>query len=379
MKPGHLFALCKKAVMAWVDDYAPSMGAAISYYTIFSLAPLLVIVIAIAGAVFGRDAVQNQIVGQIGGLVGQEGAGAVEAMLKAASDTDKGLIAGIISVVVLLVGATSVFAELQSALDRIWHVPEKEKPSGIWSVLRARLLSFGLILGLAFLLMVSLMVSAGLAAFDDWFGGLLPGWEILLQGANVLISLGIVTLLFAMIFKLMPTAAIAWRDVWIGAAVTAVLFELGKLLIGLYLGKSGVTEAFAAAGSLVVLVAWVYYAAQIFLLGAEFTKVYADEHGSLAGAKATERQEKIAQAENGESGGQASPPSSVLPGPRDVAPDVPDYSGLSRTTATQREIDQRVALASGQLLRQVALLAAVSLAEGFVRHKVRAKRKAKLK
>ncbi|MDM0107583.1 YihY/virulence factor BrkB family protein [Variovorax sp. J22R24] len=286
MKPKHLFDLCRKAVMAWVDDLAPSMGAAISYYTMFSLAPLLVIVIAIAGALFGREAVQGEIVAQLTGLIGREGAIAVQGLVRSASEPERGLIAGVVSIVVLIVGATTVFAELQSALDRIWHVPEKDKPSGVWAVLRARLLSFGLILGLAFLLMVSLIVSAGVAAFGTWAGGMLPGWELLLQLLNILVSLSITTLLFAMIFKLMPTASIKWRDVWIGAGVTAVLFEIGKLLIGLYLGKSGVTESFAAAGSLVVLLAWVYYAAQIFLLGAEFTKVYANEHGSVAGAKA---------------------------------------------------------------------------------------------
>src|SRR5437868_1811944 len=283
MKPKEFFDLCWRSAMAWIDDYAPSMGAAISYYTIFSMTPLLIIVIAIAGRVFGHDAAQGQVVAQIGNLVGQEGATTVEGLLRSASQPERGLIAGSISVVVLLIGATSVFAELQSSLDRIWHVPEREKPSGVWAVLQARLLSFGLILGLAFLLIVSLIVSAGLAAFDGWFGGVLPAWQIALQGINELISIGILTLLFAMIFKLMPTADIAWRDVWIGAFVTAILFEIGKLLIGLYLGKSGVSEPFAAAGSLVVLIAWVYYAAQIFLLGAEFTKAYADSHGSLAG------------------------------------------------------------------------------------------------
>ncbi|MDM0075220.1 YihY/virulence factor BrkB family protein [Variovorax sp. J2P1-59] len=286
MKPKHLFDLCRKAVMAWVDDLAPSMGAAISYYTMFSLAPLLVIVIAIAGALFGREAVQGEIVAQLTGLIGREGAIAVQGLVRSASEPERGLIAGVVSIAVLVVGATTVFAELQSALDRIWHVPEKDKPTGVWAVLRARLLSFGLILGLAFLLMVSLIVSAGVAAFGTWAGGMLPGWELLLQMLNILVSLSITTLLFAMIFKFMPTASITWRDVWIGAGVTAVLFEVGKLLIGLYLGKSGVTESFAAAGSLVVLLAWVYYAAQIFLLGAEFTKVYANEHGSVAGAKA---------------------------------------------------------------------------------------------
>ncbi|MDM0014460.1 YhjD/YihY/BrkB family envelope integrity protein [Variovorax sp. J22P168] len=351
MSPQHLFALCRKAVMAWIDDFAPSMGAAISYYTIFSLAPLLVIVIAIAGALFGRDEAQQQIVAQIAGLVGAEGASAVEALLKSASEPERGLIAGAISLGVLLIGATTVFAELQSALDRIWHVPEKQKPQGVWAVLRARVLSFGLILGLAFLLIVSLLVSAGLAAFDTWYGGLLPGWELLLQILNVVVSLAILTLLFAMIYKLMPTARIAWRDVWIGALVTAVLFELGKLLIGLYLGKSGVTESFAAAGSLVLLVAWVYYAAQIFLLGAEFTKVYADEHGSLAGVKAqqaTEQAAKLAEA------------GTAAVGKPLVA--AAGKAELARTAATQAEIDRRLGRATSLLARQVITLGAVALA-----------------
>ena len=273
--------------MAWIDDFAPSMGAAISYYTVFSLAPLLVIVIAVAGAVFGREAVQGEIVGQLQDLIGREGAIAVQGLIKSASEPTKGLVAGIISLGVLLVGATTVFAELQSALDRIWHVPEKAKPSGLWAVLRARVLSFGLILGLAFLLMVSLSISAGISAFGSFASGLLPGWEVLLQVVNMALAVGITTVLFAMIFKFMPSVEIDWKDVWVGAGVTAVLFEIGKFAIGLYLGKSGVNESFAAAGSLVVLLAWVYYAAQIFLLGAEFTKVYSDDNGSHAGVNAS--------------------------------------------------------------------------------------------
>ncbi|MDD2711428.1 MAG: YihY/virulence factor BrkB family protein [Simplicispira sp.] len=283
----HLYDLCRRAVLAWIDDFAPSMGAAIAYYTVFSLAPLLVIVIAVAGAVFGREAVQGEIVGQLQGLIGREGAIVVQGLIKSASEPTKGLVAGLISIGVLLVGATTVFAELQSALDRIWHVPEQQKPSGIWAVLRARILSFGLILGLAFLLMVSLSVSAGISAFGSWAGALFPGWEVLLQGINMALSVVVTTVLFAMIFKFMPSVPIGWRDVWVGAIVTAVLFEAGKFFIGLYLGKSGVNESFAAAGSLVVLLAWVYYAAQIFLLGAEFTKVYADERGSQSGVDAT--------------------------------------------------------------------------------------------
>jgi len=273
--PARLFHLFLQAGKGWVADDAPSMGAAISYYTVFSLAPLLVIVIAIAGALFGREAVQGLIALQLSGLIGEEGASLVEALVAAASDTGRGRVAGAISLVVLLVGATTVFAELQGALDRIWQVPQKDKPSGLWAILRARLLSFGLILGVAFLMMVSLSISAGLAALGTWMGGLVSGWEALLHAIDLVVSLAVFTGLFAMIYKLLPSTPIAWRDVWVGAFVTALLFEVGKLLIGLYIGKSGVTESFAAAGSLVVLLAWVYYAAQVFLLGAEFTRVHA--------------------------------------------------------------------------------------------------------
>ncbi len=280
MNIGNWIKLAKEAVVAWSDDYAPSMGAAISYYTLFSLAPLLVLVIAVAGLAFGAEAVRGQIAGQLAALMGPETAQAIEGMVESATVSDGGLWASLASIAVLLVGATSVFSELQSALDRIWHVPESRKPSGIWSLLRARLFSLGLILGLAFLLMVSLAISAGLAAFGSFIGGLLPGQEALLQLLNTVLAVAVTTVLFAMIFKLMPTAKVAWHDVWVGAIVTALLFEVGKLLIGLYLGKSALANSFAGAGALVILLAWVYYAAQIFLLGAEFTKVYAHTHGS---------------------------------------------------------------------------------------------------
>lgn len=293
--PKHILKLFITAAKAWSADYAPSMGAAISYYTVFSLAPLLVLVIAIAGAIFGRDAVQGAVVQQFSGLIGAKSASLVQSLLANASNTNKGLVAGIISVVVLALGATSVFTELQSALDRIWHVPESQKPSGIWAMIRSRLLSFGMILGLAFLLMVSLAVSAAVSAFGSWMGGLMPGWEILLQVLNAIFSIAVATLLFAMIYKLMPSTKIDWEDVWIGALVTAVLFEIGKFLIGLYLGKSNMTQSFAAAGSLVVLLAWVYYAAQVFLLGAEFTKAFADEHGSHAATRAMAQSKELAR------------------------------------------------------------------------------------
>jgi membrane protein len=278
----HFYQLAKKSVSAWIDDYAPSMGAAISYCTVFSIAPLLLIVIAVAGFVWGREAVQGQIVGQLSGLIGKEGATGIQALIASANQPTKGLVATAISIVVLVIGATTVFAELQSALDRIWQVPQGPKVSGIWAALRSRLLSLGFILGLGFLLLVSLVSSAAIAAIGGWASGLLPGWETLLYLINIAFSLGIATLLFAMIFKIMPQAKVSWRDVWVGAGVTALLFEVGKTLISLYIGKSSVTSSFAAAGSLVVLLIWVYYSAQIFLLGAEFTWVYANDHGSLA-------------------------------------------------------------------------------------------------
>ena len=276
------YQLAKKSVTAWVDDYAPSMGAAISYYTVFSIAPLLLIVIAVAGLVWGREAVQGEIVAQLSGLIGKDGATGIQALIESANKPTQGLVAGAISLVVLVIGATTVFAELQSALDRVWGVPSARKVSGVWIALRSRLLSLGFILGLGFLLSVSLVISAGTAALGSWANGLLPGWETLLQIINSAISLGIGATLFAMIFKLMPQATVGWRDVWVGACVTALLFEIGKTLSGLYIGKSSVTSSFAAAGSLVVLLVWVYYSAQIFLLGAEFTWVYAHEFGSLS-------------------------------------------------------------------------------------------------
>lgn len=289
MNLGRFFELAKQSVSAWSDDYAPSMGAAIAYYTVFSLAPLLLIVIAVAGAVFGHDAVQGEIVAQLSGLIGADGAHAIQGLIASASNKSQGIVAGGISIVVLIIGATTVFAELQSALDRIWGVPAKAR-TGILATLRARLLSFGLIIGLAFLLMVSLVTSAALAAFGRWFGGLMPGWEVTLMILNLLISLGFTTVLFAMIYKLMPQTKIDWKDVWIGAGVTAVLFEIGKFLISLYVGKTSVVSSLAAAGSIIVLLVWVYYSAQIFLLGAEFTWVFANEHGSLraSGHKAKE-------------------------------------------------------------------------------------------
>jgi membrane protein len=283
MRVKEFFHLGKESVTAWQDDHASSMGAAIAFYTVFSIAPLLIIVIAVAGFVWGEDAVRGEIIRQLGGLVGTEGASGVQNLIKSADKPAQGITATVISAIVLIVGSTTVFAELQSALDRIWRAPALEK-TGIWSTLRARLLSFGLVLGLAFLLLVSLILSAALAALGQWTSGLFPGWELLLQVINAIVSLSIATVLFAMIYKFMPQAKIAWRDVWVGAVVTAVLFESGKFLIALYVGKSSTISSLTAAGSLVVVLIWVYYAAQVFLLGAEFTWTYAKHYGSHASA-----------------------------------------------------------------------------------------------
>ncbi|MFA7669633.1 MAG: YihY/virulence factor BrkB family protein [Burkholderiaceae bacterium] len=280
----RFYTLARKTVQAWLDDYASSMGAAIAFYTVFSLAPLVVIVIGIAGFFWGEEAVQGELLRQIGGVVGDNGAAAIEGVVRSgAEEPGQGIAATVLSVAFLVVGATTVFAELQSALDRIWKVPAREKKTGIWNLLRSRLLSFGLVLSLAFLLLVSLVISSLLSALGGWLGGLMPGWELILQLLNITVSFGILVVLFAMIYKFMPQADVAWKDVWTGAFTTALLFEVGKLLIGLYVGKSSVASSYAAAGSLVALLIWVYFAAQIFLLGAEFTWVYANEHGSRAG------------------------------------------------------------------------------------------------
>lgn len=283
MQIRRFFSLAKLSVQSWLDDYAPSMGAAIAFYTVFSLAPLVMIVIGVAGFFWGEDAVRGELLRQIGGMVGENGASAIEGVIRSgAQEPGQGVAAGLISAGVLLVGATTVFAELQRALDRIWEVPAQARKKGLWNLVRARLLSIGLVLSLAFLLLVSLVVSTMLSALGGWLGGLMPGWEIVLQVLNVAVSFFILALLFAMIFRFMPQAEVAWKDVWVGAFVTALMFELGKLLIGLYVGKASIASSYAAAGSLVVVLIWVYYAAQVFLLGAEFTWVYANEHGSRA-------------------------------------------------------------------------------------------------
>ncbi|HEX6137415.1 MAG TPA: YihY/virulence factor BrkB family protein [Casimicrobiaceae bacterium] len=273
-----VWSLIRESVSRWSDDHAASMGAALAYYTIFSIAPLIVIAIAVAGFFFGADAARGEIFAELRDLLGDEGATAIQGLVKSASRTGKGL-AAVAGIATLLVGATTVFGELQSDLDRIWEVPRSRR-AGVWAMLRGRLLSFGMILGIGFLLLVSLVVSAAVSALGHFWSGWLAGWELVLQAINFAVGFAIVTGLFAMIYKLLPRCEIGWRDVWVGALVTSLLFSVGKLLIGLYLGRSSVASGFGAAGSLVIVLLWVYYSAQIFLLGAEFTKTYAYRHGT---------------------------------------------------------------------------------------------------
>jgi len=282
-QPKEIWKLAKDSVSAWIEDFAPSMGAAISYYTVFSIAPLMLIVLSIAGLVLGSDAASGKIFAQLEGMLGPEGAAAIQGMVKSASSPAKGTFGTIIGIIMTIVGATTVFNELQSALDRIWRAPAAAKNEGIWKLIRSRFLSFGLILAIGFLLLVSLIASAAISALGDWYGNFFQGWEILLQVVNFVVSLAIVTVLFALIYKYLPRCDIGWHDVWIGAFVTALLFTIGKSLIGLYIGKSSIVSGFGAAGSLVVILLWVYYSAQIFLLGAEFTWHYAYRFGSRRG------------------------------------------------------------------------------------------------
>jgi len=272
--------LGKDTVAAWIDDYAPSMGAALSYYTVFSLAPMLLIVISVAGMVFGAEAARGEIFGQLRGLMGADAAKTVESLLTSVSEPKEGIAATVIGLVLLLVGATSVFGELQDALDRIWRAPARDRSGGFLGLVRRRLLSFGMILGIAFLLMVSLVLGAATAALGKWWSGAFGSWEVLAQSVNIVLGFAVTTVGFAMIYKLMPRVKVQWRDVWLGAAVTALLFTIGQFLIGLYIGKSGIASGFGAAASLIVIFIWVYYSAQIFLLGAEFTWIYARTFGS---------------------------------------------------------------------------------------------------
>jgi len=287
--------LLKDTVLSFIDDEALSRGAAIAFYTVTSIAPVLLIVIAIAGLAFGRDAAQNAITAQLSGLMGQQTAEVLQSAVASAAGKSSGIVATVVGIITLFATASGVFGEMQSALNAIWKV----QPTGttVSRLIRARAASLGLVAALGFLLMVSLVVSAALTAFANQINSILPFGRLLLSGLNFVVSLTLISVLFAAIYKVLPDRHLEWHDVGVGAVVTAVLFTIGKALIGLYIGSSAVASSYGAAGALIILLLWVYYSAQIFLLGAEFTKVYANRHGSkeekLVGAKSPTHKDLI--------------------------------------------------------------------------------------
>jgi membrane protein len=287
MRLKEIPALVADTFRAWREDRAERLAAALSYYTLFSLAPLLIVAVAIAGLVFGEEAARGQIANQFRQMLGSQAAGAVQAMIANAYQPTAGIIATVIGVVTLLIGAAGVFGQIQDAFNTIWHV-EPKKSSGIWATIRSRFLSFTMVLGVGFVLMVSLVLSAALSAASAYLGDRLPGSDLLWRALEIGSSVLVVTLLFAMLFKFLPDTEVQWRDVWVGALSTAALFSVGKFLIGLYLGQSSVASTYGAAGSLVVLLLWVYYAAQILFFGAALTRVYAQKYGSRSPAVAGE-------------------------------------------------------------------------------------------
>jgi membrane protein len=278
MQLARIGTLLKCTVVEWIDDNAARVAAALAYYTLLSMAPLVILSISIAGFVLGEDSARDHLVREVGGMVGPQAADALNAVINSAHESESGVLSSIIGVVVLLVGASGVFIELQDALDTIWGVKPKPK-RGILGMIRERLFSFSMVVAVAFLLLVSLVISAVLSGVGRFMSDALPGGAAVWQALNVMVSLGVITVLFAMIFKVVPDVEIRWRDVWVGSFVTAALFSAGKYLLGFYLGTSSVASSYGAAGSVVALVVWVYYSAQIVFLGAEFTQVFARMYG----------------------------------------------------------------------------------------------------
>jgi membrane protein len=276
-----IYFLFRETFDDWNEHEAPRLGAALAFYTILSLAPLVILAVAIAGLIFGHSTAQSQVLGEVERMIGRQGSEAVKGMIENAQEPTSCTVASIIGVVTLLFGASGVFGELRTALNKMWDVKPNSE-GGVWGTIRQRFFSFGIVLAVGFLLLVSLVINAALAATGKFFGGVLPIPEFLLSAINFVISLAGTTVLFALIFRHVPETKIRWRKIWVGATVTAFLFTIGKLLIGLYLGKAAVGSAYGAAGSLVVVIVWVYYSATIFFFGAEFTHVLDAGHKSAS-------------------------------------------------------------------------------------------------
>ncbi len=281
----QMVILIKQTVREWQNDDVSRLAAALAYHTAFSMTPLLVIVFAIAGAFWGTEAVQGYFLSETEHLIGEEGAELIKGMVANASRGNNDTIAMIIGTATLLLGATGVFTHLRTALNTIWGVPKTSVPTGIGALACSKILSFGLLLTVGFLLLVSLIISAGIAAMDQFVRGLFPSIQLLLSVVNFVVSTGLITVLFALLYKWLPDAKVEWPDVWIGAALTAILFSIGKFVIGLYLGNSGIASTYGAAASFAIILVWIYYSAQIFFFGAELIQVYANRYGSRIGFK----------------------------------------------------------------------------------------------
>ncbi|HLP17176.1 MAG TPA: YihY/virulence factor BrkB family protein [Bacteroidota bacterium] len=280
MKLKKYWEVLKESFSKFVDDNVPKLGASLSYYTVFSLAPLLIIIIAVAGFIFGTDAAQGRIYDEIESLVGKDSALLIQTAIKKSADTGAGILATVISFVTLIIGSVTVFIELQDSLNIIWKVKAKPAEGAIKSFLRTRFISFTLIISIGFLLLVSLVISAGLTALGNFFSAYVPVPVFVLQVLNNLLSLAVISVLFGMIFRILPDVELSWKDVRVGSIVTALLFVVGKYLIGLYIGGSTLGSTYGAAGSLAILLVWVFYSSQILFFGAEFTFVYAEKLGS---------------------------------------------------------------------------------------------------
>ncbi|MBZ0291922.1 MAG: YihY/virulence factor BrkB family protein [Anaerolineae bacterium] len=280
------FELLKTTFTEWNEDHAPRMAAALAYYTAFSLAPLLVVVIAIVGFIYSDGTARSEIIRQVQSTMGADAADMVNSLIEQGFSPGEGIISTIIGLVTLVLGAMGVFGQLQGALNTIWEADEKPREGGILGLVRDKLLSFGMILVIGFLLLVSLVISTVLASVHTFLSGLLPSTQTIFQIVSFLISFGITTLLFGLIYKVLPDIEVSWRDVWVGAAFTSLLFSIGRYLLGWYLGNSSTASAYGAAGSFVIILLWIYYSAQILLFGAEFTQVYSRQHGSHAGVPA---------------------------------------------------------------------------------------------
>lgn len=283
-RPVHVrfWHLLRAAFAGWWEDNVPRMGAALAYYTLFALAPVLLVVIALGGFIFGPEAVRGQIVGEIQGLIGRDGAKAIQDMLEAASQSRPQLAVTVGAIITFVLGATAAFLELQGALNTVWKVTPKSSGSIFRDLVLQRLVSLGLVLGFTFVLLTALIITAGLAALSSYLGNRFPVGPAFWQAADLLLSFGVITMVFGLLYKVMPDTQVPWRDAWMGALLTALLFSAGKSLIGLYLGASAITSTYGAAGSIIVVLIWVYYSSQIVLFGAEFTRAYGESRNPAA-------------------------------------------------------------------------------------------------